>query len=43
MSEQREMFAPPPRSLVSAAVSKPEEARLAALIDVAPLAPFQFG
>jgi alkylated DNA repair dioxygenase AlkB len=47
MPEQGELFAPPPPvagfRLVCEAVSEAEEERLAALIDAAPLAPFQFG
>lgn len=47
MPEQGELFAAPPPvagfRLVPQAVSEAEEARLAALIDAAPLAPFQFG
>jgi alkylated DNA repair dioxygenase AlkB len=47
MPQQGELFAPPPPvagfRLVPEAVSEAEEARLAALIDAAPLAPFQFG
>lgn len=47
MAEQGELFAPPTPvaglRLVAEAVSEAEEARLAALIDAAPLAPFQFG
>jgi alkylated DNA repair dioxygenase AlkB len=47
MPEQGELFAPPPPAagfrLVREAVSESEEERLAALIDAAPLAPFQFG
>jgi alkylated DNA repair dioxygenase AlkB len=47
MPEQGELFAPPPPvagfRLVPEAVSEAAEERLAALIDAAPLAPFQFG
>ena len=47
MAELGELFAPPPPvaglRLVPEAVSEAEEARLAGLIDAAPLAPFQFG
>jgi alkylated DNA repair dioxygenase AlkB len=47
MPEQGELFAPPPPvagfRLVPEAVSEADEARIAALIDAAPLAPFQFG
>lgn len=47
MPQQGELFAPPPPvpgfRLVSEAVSEADEERFAALVDAAPLAPFQFG